>query len=84
MNFVSTWNNRRSDNSPGTSDNAPLLQMEARQKLERAISLRCCSRVRVAILNTDRYPGTVSLELILTDRHADASRSGTRYFGSGS
>lgn len=49
-----------------TTDRVPL-QMEARHKLERAISTRCCRRMEVAILNADRRPGTISLELLLID-----------------
>ena len=45
------------------------MQMEARQKLEQAISSRCCSRLQVAILNADPSPQTISLELILIDRN---------------
>ena len=72
-----------------TSDNAPLLQMEARQRLVQAISLRCCSALRVAILNADRYPGTVALELTLSDREQPNVKPlclgvAPRYFGSGS
>jgi hypothetical protein len=49
-----------------TPDHFPM-QMEARQKLEQAIGLRCCSRLQMAILNADPYPKTISLELILID-----------------
>ncbi len=41
--------------------------MEAHQHLGTMIDLNCCSRIQVAIRNTDRYPETVSLELVLTD-----------------
>lgn len=49
-----------------TTDRARL-QMEARQKLEQPISLRCCSRLQVAILNADPDPASVWLELLLID-----------------
>ena len=49
-----------------TTDHRPLL-MEARHKLDQPIDLRCCRAIQVAISNTDRYPGTVSLELLLKD-----------------
>ena len=49
-----------------TTDHAPL-QMEAHHKLDQPIDLRCCGRIQIAIWNADRYPGTVSLELILID-----------------
>lgn len=47
-----------------TSDHRPL-RMEAHQRLEHPLSVACCSAIRVAISNADRYSGTVSLELIL-------------------
>src|SRR5260370_10167995 len=50
-----------------TPDHFPM-QMEARQKLAQAVSVRCCSLLRIAILNADPVPRSVSLELILVDR----------------
>jgi hypothetical protein len=47
-----------------TTDRWPL-QMEAHQKLEQDIGTACCGKIRVEILNADRFPGTVSLELML-------------------
>src|SRR5205814_5497406 len=44
------------------------LQMEAYHKLGQPIGTRCCHTMQVAILNADRYPGSVSLEVILIDR----------------
>jgi hypothetical protein len=41
------------------------MTMEAHQRLGRPIDLQCCRAIQVAISNADRYPGTVSLELIL-------------------
>ncbi len=49
-----------------STDRRPL-SMEAHQNLGTLIDLNCCSRIQVAIRNTDRYPETVSMELILTD-----------------
>lgn len=43
------------------------LSMEAHESLGTLIDLDCCSRIRIAIRNKDRYPETVSLELVLTD-----------------
>jgi len=43
------------------------LEMEARQKLEIPIDLKCCRGIQLEILNADRYPGTLSLELVLLD-----------------
>jgi hypothetical protein len=44
-----------------------ILHMEARQKLDEPVDPNCCSAIRVEVSNADRYPGTVSLELILLD-----------------
>jgi hypothetical protein len=55
-----------------TPDHFPM-QMEARQKLEQAISARCCSRLQLAILNADPSPQSISLELILIDRNLPAN-----------
>ena len=49
-----------------STDQLPL-SMEAHQNLGVLIDLNCCTRIRVAIRNKDRYPETVSLELVLTD-----------------
>ena len=49
-----------------TTDHRPLA-MDAHQKLDHAIDLSCCSAIRISITNQDRYPGTVSLELLLSD-----------------
>jgi hypothetical protein len=44
--------------------------MEARHKLEQPIDLRCCGGIRLVVSNADRYPGTVALELLLSDTRA--------------
>ena len=49
-----------------STDRVPL-SMEAHQNLGALIDLNCCSRIQVVIRNTDRYPDTVYLELVLTD-----------------
>jgi hypothetical protein len=49
-----------------SSDVVPL-QMEARQNFVAPIDLSCCVRIAVEILNADRYPGTLSIDLILTN-----------------
>jgi hypothetical protein len=49
-----------------STDRRPL-SMEAHQNFGTLMDLNCCSRIQVAIRNTDRYPETVSLELVLTD-----------------
>jgi len=41
--------------------------MEAHQKLDPPVSVHCCSQIQLTIQNTDQYPGTVELELILID-----------------
>jgi hypothetical protein len=47
-----------------TTDHTPL-EMEAHQKLETPIDINCCSRIQIEVLNADRYPGTLTLELVL-------------------
>ena len=49
-----------------TTDHAPM-SMEAYQKLDRAIDIRCCRAIQIAISTTDAYPGTVALELVIID-----------------
>jgi hypothetical protein len=41
------------------------LSMEAHQNLGTLIDLSCCGEIQIAIRNADRYPATVSLELIV-------------------
>jgi len=57
-----------------TTDHRPL-SMEAHQKLDHAIDLSCCSGIQIAISNIDRYPGTVTLEIVLIDSAAQRSES---------
>jgi hypothetical protein len=45
-------------------DSRPLI-MEAHQNLGKLINLMCCREIRIEIRNADRYPGTVSVELVL-------------------
>ncbi|HJT88760.1 MAG TPA: hypothetical protein VJ732_12910 [Bryobacteraceae bacterium] len=45
------------------------LEMEAHQKLDPPVDLRCCSKIQMDVVNRDRYPGTVSLELIVISRN---------------
>jgi heme/copper-type cytochrome/quinol oxidase subunit 3 len=47
-----------------TTDHLPLY-MEANQNFGTLIDLSCCGRIEIAISNADRYPGSVSLELLL-------------------
>ena len=47
-----------------TTDHTPL-QMEAHQKLETPIDMECCSKIQIEVLNADRHPDTLSLELVL-------------------
>jgi hypothetical protein len=49
-----------------SADSIPL-QMEARQNFITPIDMNCCGRIMVEILNADRYPGTLSIELILVN-----------------
>ena len=52
-----------------STDHRPLV-MEARHKLDQPIDLRCCGSIRLEVENADRYPGTVALELVLSDTRA--------------
>lgn len=45
-------------------DSRPLM-MEAHQNLGKLVNLSCCREIRIEIKNADRYPGTVSVELVL-------------------
>lgn len=47
-----------------STDRRPL-SIEAHDYLGNLIDLACCSRIQIAIRNADRYPETVSLELVL-------------------
>jgi hypothetical protein len=49
-----------------SADSIPL-QMEARQNFITPIPMTCCGRITVEILNADRYPGTLSIDLILVN-----------------
>ena len=49
-----------------STDRRPL-SIEAHDHLGNLIDLNCCSRMQVAIRNADRYPETVSLELVLVN-----------------
>lgn len=49
-----------------STDQRPL-SMEAHENLGSLIDLDCCSRIQIAIRNADRYPETVSMELVLID-----------------
>ena len=49
-----------------TTDFSPI-SMEARQNFGSLIELTCCSAVELVISNGDRRPGTVAVELILTN-----------------
>lgn len=62
---------RQAHASPDTveirsTDGRPL-SFEAHDYLGSLIDLDCCSRIQIAVRNADRYPDTVSLELILVD-----------------
>ncbi len=57
-----------------STDRRPL-SMEAHQNLGSMIDLACCSRIQVAIRNADRYPETVSLELVLINSIATGKPS---------
>lgn len=46
------------------------MSMEAHQRLEHPIRADCCRAIRIAVMNVDEYPGTISLELALADSRA--------------
>jgi hypothetical protein len=68
-----------------TTDGWPM-EMEAHQKLDLPVDIKCCSEIQLAFRNSDQYPGTVALELILIDRESrDVPQSlGTVAVGSSS
>lgn len=47
-----------------STDRRPL-SMEAHENFGSMIDMDCCSRIQIAIRNADRYPETVSMELVL-------------------
>ncbi len=53
------------------------MSMEAHQQLDHPIDLNCCRSMQIVGTNADRYPATISLELILIDnrtrKHASLS-----------
>lgn len=49
-----------------SSDSFPL-EMEARQNFANPLEMSCCSRIELQISNADAFPGTVWLELVLSD-----------------
>jgi hypothetical protein len=57
-----------------STDHLPM-QMEARHKLDQPVALSCCSAIRLEIRNADRYPGTISLELVLINNEQPGAPS---------
>jgi len=57
-----------------STDRRPL-RMDAHQNLGTLINLDCCSRIEIVIRNADRYPESVSLELVLTSSAEKHSQS---------
>ncbi len=51
------------------------LMMEAHQNLGKLIDLSCCREIRIDIQNADRYPGTVSVELVLKNTREEPEGS---------
>jgi hypothetical protein len=43
------------------------MTMEARQNLGSLVELSCCRAIEVALSNADRRPGTVAVEVVLTN-----------------
>ena len=57
-----------------TTDHRPL-QMEAHHKLDQSVALDCCRTIQLSIRNADRFPNTISLELVLIDNERPAAPS---------
>jgi hypothetical protein len=62
-------NSRQAQGSPEvvdirSTDRRPL-SMEAHENFGSMIDMDCCSKIQIGIRNADRYPETVSLELVL-------------------
>jgi Kef-type K+ transport system membrane component KefB len=55
-------------------DSRPLI-MEAHQDLGKLIDLACCREIRIEIRNADRFPGTVSMELVLVNTRTEPETS---------
>jgi hypothetical protein len=51
------------------------LSIEAHENLGSMIELNCCRKIQIAIRNADRYPDTVSLELVLINSSAPGKPS---------
>ena len=49
-----------------STDETPLI-MEAHQKLSGDVELECCERIEVVMRDADTHPGTVALEVILSE-----------------
>jgi hypothetical protein len=59
-----------------STDHRPLI-MEARHKIDQLVSLSCCAAIRLDIRNADRYPNTISLELVLINNDMPGAPSQT-------
>jgi len=57
-----------------STDHAPLF-MEAHQNFGVLMNLNCCRAIQITVRNADRFPGTVSLELILINSRLPGSPS---------
>lgn len=51
------------------------LSMEAHENLGSMIDLNCCRKIQIAIRNADRYPETVTMELVLINSAAPGKPS---------
>ncbi len=47
--------------------------MEARQSLGTPVQLDCCSAIHVAILNADNRPGIISVQIVFSNKSAEAN-----------
>jgi hypothetical protein len=55
-----------------STDRRPLI-MSAYQSLGMSVSLLCCRAIRLEVVNGDRYPGSVTVEVALVDTQAKGS-----------
>lgn len=58
-----------------TVDSWPL-EMEAHQRLDREIDLSCCAAIRIDVLNADKHPASITIELAVIDRAGPPVRLG--------
>ncbi len=53
------------------------LEMEAHQRLDRELDLSCCRQINIEVLNADKHPATITLELAMIDHAGPPIRFGS-------